>query len=82
MCKIHALKTWPVVYQLTIAGLKTFEVRKNDRDFKPDDVLVLREYNPDRDEYTGRMSAFKVTFVLQGDFGLPPGLCVMSIVRI
>lgn len=78
--KVHVLKTWPPVYQSTRAGLKTFEMRKNDRDFRVNDILVLQEYDPIIKEYTGEMSSFVVTYMLQGDFGLPPETCIMSIV--
>ena len=44
----HYLKTWPQFYKEVEAGNKTFELRKNDRDYKVGDVLVLQEYNPDK----------------------------------
>lgn len=34
-------------------GVKRFEVRKNDRDFKVGDILVLQEYDPEADTYIG-----------------------------
>ena len=80
--KIHSLKTWPDLFQSTMLGLKTFEVRKNDRDFRPGETLILHEYDPDKKEYTGREAAFKISYLLQGQFGLPDDLCVMSIIRI
>lgn len=42
----HELKTWPPYYQEVHQGRKNFEVRLNDRDFRPMDVLKLREYDP------------------------------------
>lgn len=46
MSKTHELKTLPVYFDAVLRGDKTFEVRKNDRDFQTGDVLVLREYDP------------------------------------
>lgn len=59
----HHLKTWPRFYENVASGAKTFEIRKDDRDFNAGDVLVLQEYEPDAKAYTGRECAVRVTFV-------------------
>jgi hypothetical protein len=46
MSKTHELKIWPVYFDAIERGDKTFDVRKNDRDFQTGDTLVLREYEP------------------------------------
>ena len=40
---IHELKIWPKYYEEVSMGHKTFEIRKNDRDFKKGDTLILKE---------------------------------------
>jgi len=77
--KIHTLKTWPEVFGDLEQGLKTFDVRRNDRNFKVGDTLVLQEFDPSDETYTGEMLSFEITYILQGVFGLPKDLCVMSI---
>lgn len=42
----HDLKCWPKYYEYVASGDKTFEVRRNDRDFRVGDTLLLREYEP------------------------------------
>lgn len=42
----HDLKTWPEYFCPVKHGLKTFEVRYNDRDYKEGDRLYLREFIP------------------------------------
>lgn len=42
--KIHELKIWPPYYREVVNGVKTFEVRKYDRDFRVGDILILKEY--------------------------------------
>lgn len=79
---IHELKTWPEFFEATLSGQKKFEVRKDDRNFFEGDVLVLREWKPDGESYTGRMMAVKVAYFLKGELGLPEDLCVMGIERI
>jgi hypothetical protein len=62
--KTHELKTWPVFFQSIIDGIKTFEVRDNDRKFQVGDILNLREYDPDAEDYTGRYCSKKVVYIL------------------
>lgn len=77
---IHELKTWPDYFQAVWDGTKTFEVRKNDRGFQPNDRLLLKEWDPDSASFTDRSIMVLVPYVLQGgQFGVEPGWCVLSI---
>lgn len=40
---IHELKIKPQYYEDIKIGLKPFEIRKNDRDFKLGDILILND---------------------------------------
>lgn len=40
----HELKTWTEPFVHVVAGYKTHEARKNDRDFRVGDKLVLLEF--------------------------------------
>ena len=80
--KVHDLKTWPEHFNNIVKNTKTFELRKNDRDFKTGDSLLLREYCPIKNEFTGREVVRKVTYILKGgNFGLNEGFVIMSIIR-
>ena len=50
----HKLKTWPCYFVAIWDGLKRYEVRRDDRGFRPADTLLLQEYEPTRRHYTGR----------------------------
>jgi hypothetical protein len=76
---VHELKTWPIYFTALKSGVKSFEIRTNDRDFQVGDKLVLREYEPSADRYTGRQVYRRVTYIAQGVFGLPDGVCVMGL---
>jgi len=58
-------KAWPELFEKVASGEKTFDVRLNDFKCKPNDVLVLREWNPKLKKYTGRVLEKKITFVLK-----------------
>ena len=78
--KTHDLKTWPEYFSEIFIGHKTFELRKNDRDFKVGDTLSLMEYIPEPRTYTGNTLKAKVTYVLEGGrFGLEKGYVIMGI---
>lgn len=77
---IHELKTLPEYFEAVFMGYKTFEIRNNDRDFKKGDILILKEWNPKTEQYTGRELARTVTYVFEGgSFGLEKGFVIMSI---
>lgn len=76
----HELKTWPEFYQAVLYGQKLFEVRKNDRDFKAGDVIKLREFDPEINDYTGSWNNMLVNYVLEGgQFGIEEGYVVLSL---
>lgn len=75
----HKLKTWPSYFEAIRTKKKTFEVRVHDRDFAVDHKLVLREYDPERNQYSGRTVTVKVTYFMPGGkFGIDPAYCVMG----
>lgn len=62
--EIHILKTWPKYFDLIMSGKKTFELRKNDRNFKVGDRLDLMEYDPEVENYTGNHIHVFITHIL------------------
>ncbi len=80
---IHELKTWPVVFQEVIDGVRTHDVRLNDRNYAVGDTLILREFNPASSRYTGRSTVVSLPSITPGGaFGVPKEMCVMSIRRL
>lgn len=75
----HILKTWPDFFGPVWHGLKTFEVRKHDRNFRVGDWLVLDEWSV-LHGYTGARYTVEVTYLLDGPWpGVETGYCVMAI---
>lgn len=79
----HRLKCWPHFYGQLCGGIKSFEIRKDDRGFRVGDSLSLEEYDPETDQYSGRGYNGTITYILRGEeaeqFGVQPGYCVLSL---
>ena len=91
----HELKTWPEPFEAVWRGLKTYEIRKDDRGFVVGDLLLLREWQPERewttdghrlmpeagyDGYTGRVVLATVSYVTRGPaWDVPLGMIVMAL---
>lgn len=78
----HQLKIIPKYFEDVVLNNKNFEIRKDDRDFKVNDILVLREYDETKKQYTGCEATCKVIYLLKHeDFpqGIKEGYCVMGI---
>lgn len=82
--KTHELKTWPSFFAGLRDGTKTFELRKNDRAFDVGDLLVLREWKPVGECYTGELELRRVSCMLTSTQfgGLQPGFVIMGIQRV
>lgn len=74
----HELKILPQYFQEVWDGKKNFELRRNDRDYKVGDILLLREYI--NGEYTGSFLRVIVTYILKDcpEYGLDKDYCILS----
>jgi hypothetical protein len=72
MSAIHVLKTWPEHFAdlENAAGRKTFELRRDDRQFKSGDLLALVEFEPLSASYSGQIAYREVTHRLAGFAGV------------
>jgi hypothetical protein len=91
--KEHDLKTTPEHFQALWDGLKTAELRKDDREYAVGVVLVLREWqtiialvhvdsNGDpivSSSYTGRKLRRTITHILRGGPWLADGYVMLSL---
>ncbi len=79
---IHELKTWPNAYDAIKNWTKRFEWRRDDRGYEVGDILELHRWDPATRYATGPdypSQRVRVTYILRGQFGVPPDFCVMSI---
>jgi hypothetical protein len=77
----HRLKVWPEYFAPIFRGEKSFEIRKNDRDYMIGDVLNLCEFDPKTEKFSGRSINKEVIYIADNleKFGLPKDVVVMSI---
>jgi hypothetical protein len=58
-------KAIPELFEKVWTGEKTFDARLDRFKCKPEDILLLREWDPKKEKYTGRELKKRVTFVLK-----------------
>lgn len=74
---IHELKCWPEFFAALLDRSKTFEVRRDDRDFRVGHTLHLMEWSAAHG-YSGRELRFRVTYIV-GIAGATQGYAVMAL---
>jgi hypothetical protein len=80
---IHEIKIQEEYFDKVLKGIKSFEVRKNDRDYLAGQEVVLREYNVKTKLYTGRILHREITYVYRNEIGgLENGYCVFGLKKI
>jgi len=75
---VHELKTLPGYFMALVGNRKTFEVRKNDRNFKEGDILVLKEWSQ-QDGYSGREYRREITYILNNSDYCKDGYVILGI---
>jgi ParB family transcriptional regulator, chromosome partitioning protein len=80
---IHKLKLNSCYYADSASGIKTFEIRKNDRDYKVGDVLELREWIwsgvDGKGTYTGEVHWKVITYILNDEEYLHDGYVCLAV---
>jgi hypothetical protein len=87
MMTTHTLKIWPQWFREVESGVKTFEIRRDDRGFKVGDLLRLEEFRAGGGEYTGRSVMRRITYISSRQginvdaeaLGLKDGFCVLGL---
>jgi len=58
-------KTYPYLFEKTLSGEKQFDLRIAEFECEVGDILVLREWDPEKEEYTGRELEKEITFIVK-----------------
>lgn len=76
---IHELKILPEYFNEVQSHNKQFELRKDDRDYRVGDWILLKEF--ENGSYTGReCGCFGITYILRNcpEYGLADGYCILG----
>lgn len=76
---IHELKTEIQYFKDVISGVKTFEIRKNDRFFEKGDLLALNEYDSANKCYTGNSCLVYIDYILRDKEYVKSDYVILSI---
>ena len=61
----HIIKSWSMFFTDIISGERTSDIRLNDRRYAVGDRMILEEFNPVTNTYTGRVHAVRITYMQQ-----------------
>ena len=82
--KLHELKIKEDYFYAIVRGEKTFELRKNDRDYQVGDLIHF--IKTDGLEYSSGYSkyVYKITYILKDvpEYGLDKNYCILGIKKI
>lgn len=59
----HVVKSWSMFYRDIEKGIRTSDIRLNDRRYAIGDTMQLLEFNPLEFKYTGRESMVEITYI-------------------
>lgn len=75
--KIHQIRLSSKYFDDVCSGKKSFELRKNDRNYKVGDILEMTEFKDGKN--TGRTVRVAVTYILEDYTGIEDDYCIMAI---
>ena len=84
---VHRVKCWRAYFADIKAGIKTFDLRRDDRKYKVGDILEICEWNEKDQEYTGEELTRRICYKLDGVgigaiaplIGLNHGYCILGL---
>ena len=73
----HELKIETKFLEQIFKKNKTFEIRKNNRNYEVDDILILKEWDDKKKRFSSNWLEARVTYI--SDYQQKPGYVVLAI---
>lgn len=74
--KVHCVKILPENFDNVLSKKMSFQIRKDDREYRLGDCMYLQEFT---DDYTGRSLPVKINHILKESEGLRDGYVLLNI---
>jgi hypothetical protein len=76
----HFLKCLPEFFERSKAGVKNYEIRINDRNFKVGDIVILQLYDPERGGLLGPCITREIDYILKGgQYGIAKDYVILEL---
>lgn len=78
----HLVKCWPEYFDAMAAGVKTFDVRYDDRHYQVGDLIIQRRWNRVTQTDDGDTLGQEITYILRDaeQFGVAEGYVVLGVI--
>lgn len=88
--KVHVVRSWAHLYDAIESGLKVHDLRKNDRDYKVGDHMILQRFDNVHGQYSGEEMRVEITYITGRDHVpcafssavLEKDYCILSIKKV
>lgn len=79
--KLHELKIKQEYYEQVFSGLKTFELRKDDRGYEVGDIITFNCISENGKLMFQAGEVYQITYILRDcpEYGLKDGYCILAI---
>lgn len=88
MRRVHRVKSWPEYFRAIANGKRTHDLRRNDRNYEVGDLMLLEEFDPATNSYSGERLTVEITSMTSAQQpcavsidALNPDFCILSIRR-
>jgi len=76
---VHEVKCIHPYFQDICNGVKSFDLRYDDRGYMPGDGIMFKEYDPVKKKYSGNTVYLKICYILRDFSGLENGFCILGL---
>ena len=79
----HEIKAQERNFNWIRSGRKTFEITRANKEYRPGDEILFREWSDIMNSYTGRTEERIISYIYSGggQYGLAPGYIILALLK-